>query len=676
MCEATVAVDFRQVANIELTFGIVGLVPKATPLVKMFSSTPLAQSFAFTLGSLEYDGEFDLSLPTTQQFALDICENVVAETDLRVVPNRATCFLDDFDSWLRDGQDIYPNITGLPINDESDFTDLVEAFLDESDGDYDEVVGWDCASRTVRWLVLRLVTDIPTTLPAPQIIKHYETWDEYIGSLDAPPGVGTVLQVSDLWVTTLVLMLILSSTLESCMIAFGSSFLALCFFTGSARLAILATFTVLAIVLVLFGFMCGMMEWSFGAVEAVSIIIFVGYCVDFVLHVAQAYHRSTATIAVTARARSCTNRYDPRAAEERALRVRDALLESGSAIISAAVTTTFSSVFLLGCTIIVFNKMGLVVCVATIVSLTFTLIAFTSVLAWIGPPPPPPKEKKPSILRRLFPGLWREAASKVAVAADDSPTSIGGAGGWGESKSESQALLQEAEGGSSESVEGELQTTETEDGAATLAATLLQSQIRRKSAMAQVEKKKKFREAALRVQRGWRRKVEKARVRSELAERNATLVIRRGWRRKVETAGARAELVERRATRVIHRGWKRKVETAGARAEFAERKARRLIQRNWRRKVETADARAELVQRRAKRAHRDGVLFELDLLARRCRQAIDTTALSSRERALLAWRISRVEAAGRMLRLLTSQLEEPEPEGSALDFSGTASSWC
>ena len=435
MCESTVVVDFRKVANLQVTFGIKGLRPKATPLVKLFSSTPLATSFAFTLGNLEYDGEFDLRLPTTQNFTRHLCGNVVSKTELRVVPNRATCFLDDFDSWLRDGQDIYPNITGLPINDESDFTDLVEAFLDESDGDYDEVVGWDCATRTVRWLVVRFVTDISTTLTAPQILEHYYDWDAYIDSLDAPPGVGTVLQVSDLWVTTLVLMLILSSTLESCMIAFGSSFLALCFFTGSARLAMLATFTVLAIVLVLFGFMCGMMEWSFGAVEAVSIIIFVGYCVDFVLHVAQAYHRSTATIAVTARARSCTNRYDPRAAEERALRVRDALLESGSAIISAAVTTTFSSVFLLGCTIIVFNKMGLVVCVATIVSLAFTLIAFTSVLAFIGPPPPPPKEKKPSILRRLF--LPREAASKVAVAADDSPTSTG-AGGWGESKAEAQ----------------------------------------------------------------------------------------------------------------------------------------------------------------------------------------------------------------------------------------------
>ena len=120
--------------------------------MKMFSSTPLATSVAFTLGRLEYDGEFDLSLPTTQQFALDICENVVAETDLRVVPNRATCFLDDFNTWLRDGQDLDPDITGLPISDDADFADLVEAFLDESGDEYDEH-GWaDGQSEPLAWI--------------------------------------------------------------------------------------------------------------------------------------------------------------------------------------------------------------------------------------------------------------------------------------------------------------------------------------------------------------------------------------------------------------------------------------------------------------------------------------------------------------------------------------------
>ena len=57
-----------------------------------------------------------------------------------------------------------------------------------------------------------------------------------------------MLQVSDLWVVTFVLRLILESTLEACAIAFGATLLALCFFTGSARLAALATLTVLAIV--------------------------------------------------------------------------------------------------------------------------------------------------------------------------------------------------------------------------------------------------------------------------------------------------------------------------------------------------------------------------------------------------------------------------------------------
>merc|ERR1719230_453390 len=164
--------------------------------------------------------------------------------------------------------------------------------------------------------------------------------------------------------------------------------------------------------------MCGLMRWKFGAVEAVSIIIFVGYCVDFVLHVAQAYHRSQATLKATTRKAACTNCFSPRAADERALRVRDAMLESGSAIISAAVTTTFSSVFLLGCTIIVFNKMGLVVCVAMIVSLAFTLVSFTSLLACLGPPPV--NHNKRPLWKRIFLPT-SESLSKVAVTDEDPP---------------------------------------------------------------------------------------------------------------------------------------------------------------------------------------------------------------------------------------------------------------
>ena len=34
------------------------------------------------------------------------------------------------------------------------------------------------------------------------------------------------------------------------------------------------------------------MRWRFGAIEAVSMIIFIGYAVDYTMHIAQIFHRT------------------------------------------------------------------------------------------------------------------------------------------------------------------------------------------------------------------------------------------------------------------------------------------------------------------------------------------------------------------------------------------------
>ena len=205
-CERAVAVDFRQVATVALALGVRGLRPKVTPLVRLFASTPLAARFAFTLGRLEYDGAFDLRAPATQKYVLEMCANATDDKRLRVVPGRATCFLQDFDDWLRDGEGL-----ALPMSDAARFTDRLAAFLAAKEDAYDDVVGFDCATREVRWLV---VTSSPTSAAAePRDLRTTRRGSatRALGAR-APPGVGAVLRVSDLWVVTFVLRLILEST--------------------------------------------------------------------------------------------------------------------------------------------------------------------------------------------------------------------------------------------------------------------------------------------------------------------------------------------------------------------------------------------------------------------------------------------------------------------------------
>merc|ERR1712187_710750 len=57
----------------------------------------------------------------------------------------------------------------------------------------------------------------------------------------------------------------------------------------------------------------------------------------------------------------------------------------GGAIVSAAVSTIGSSLFLLCCTITIFIKLGLVIIAVTTLSIFFTLIALPAVMILFGP---------------------------------------------------------------------------------------------------------------------------------------------------------------------------------------------------------------------------------------------------------------------------------------------------
>ena len=96
--------------------------------------------------------------------------------------------------------------------------------------------------------------------------------------------------------------------------------------------------------------------WEFGAVEAISLILFVGFSVDYTLHFAEAFHVSPPP------------------------KIENALSRVGRAIISAGTTTGGSAAFLLCCTVQVFKNFGVAVITNTIWSLLFALVFFPAML--------------------------------------------------------------------------------------------------------------------------------------------------------------------------------------------------------------------------------------------------------------------------------------------------------
>ena len=102
------------------------------------------------------------------------------------------------------------------------------------------------------------------------------------------------------------------------------------------------------------------MRWEIGAVEAVWIIVFVGFSVDYTLHVAHAFVSSRNATAES--------------------QVHEAVSHLGPSIFGAALTTCVAAVSLMLCTIQVFVKMGLVLFMSTLLSALFAFIALPALL--------------------------------------------------------------------------------------------------------------------------------------------------------------------------------------------------------------------------------------------------------------------------------------------------------
>merc|ERR1711988_1693437 len=105
--------------------------------------------------------------------------------------------------------------------------------------------------------------------------------------------------------------------------------------------------------------------WKLGTLESIAVTIVVGFTVDFDVHIAVAYEESQM--------------------ETREERTKEALVDLGISVTSAAITTAGSCIFLFFCYALPFQKLGLFVLVSIVCSLLFTMCWLTSVLTLIGP---------------------------------------------------------------------------------------------------------------------------------------------------------------------------------------------------------------------------------------------------------------------------------------------------
>jgi predicted RND superfamily exporter protein len=177
-----------------------------------------------------------------------------------------------------------------------------------------------------------------------------------------PRSQNEVWHSSYLWVRAEAEELVIDSTVRSIFIGILCAAFAMLLFTRSFAATSGLVLVVTSIVLLVAAAMGAVLDWTMGPVEVISLIVFLGYCVTYCIHIAHAY---------------VSPDLDGRTTENR---IQVALLRLGPATIFSALTTVMTCLFLGACTIRIFNQFGIVLFLTTFFGLLAALTVLPSFL--------------------------------------------------------------------------------------------------------------------------------------------------------------------------------------------------------------------------------------------------------------------------------------------------------
>merc|ERR1712137_1200687 len=163
-------------------------------------------------------------------------------------------------------------------------------------------------------------------------------------------------------------------------------------FTRDFKLSAIATFAIFATAACSLFAITSIFHWDFGLMEAVSLIIFCGFSVDYPLHVVQAYVMERSAGAG----------------------VREALREVGFAVASGCATTVGAAAFLFMCEITIFRRFGQVLIANMLFALLFALLWIPALLEFREMTPCRTRHKGSSTSRSTGLSIGSFAASSEA----------------------------------------------------------------------------------------------------------------------------------------------------------------------------------------------------------------------------------------------------------------------
>lgn len=373
----TVATNRR--VSVEVVYGL-EIIPDP-PLLK---ARDMANAWKFRDG-------FDFRQPWVQRHLYKMCTEFPPE--LRVV--NVMCWIVDFYKFLlaKNPPERFPVVAGR-------FNALLSEFAESG-------TTGNGLSRHYMWIrngqmlasFVSFQVDVDRYSGINKALDYKALWDKqvnranfygpyYIGQTGyrwAPwPMVGA-FHVSSFWASAEAHSALVSSTVLTLTIVLLLAFLTMLLFTGDCCLSLLVVWATIEVISGLFFFMVFIMGWLIGPIEVLALIVFVGYALDYSLHVAQKYGSREALEQQLAPEVLASPYIQDARLRSRLQRVTHALKSIGGANLGSAITTTGCALFLIFCQLAIFKKLGIVVVVVTLLSI---LVAFTSLpakLLIVGP---------------------------------------------------------------------------------------------------------------------------------------------------------------------------------------------------------------------------------------------------------------------------------------------------
>mmetsp|Transcript_932 Transcript_932/g.1616 ORF Transcript_932/g.1616 Transcript_932/m.1616 type:complete len:1344 (-) Transcript_932:92-4123(-) len=344
-----------------------------------------------------FDPRFEPDNPWAQRAMYAMCENLPSE----LMVFEASCWIQDFEVYLgTDRKKRFPT---------RDFKSEVRDWFPRTLIAQENL--WKAKDDKVRAAKFTFFLNVNKNDAAGPLLEHKKKWDKYVevmNSRAAMSGNGA-WHTAQAWVRAEAEDAVVDSTVDTIIISAVCAWAGMLAFTCDPVLAFFVLGLVLGIISGLAFFMVVLVGWKIGSIEVISLVIFVGYSVTYSLHVAHTY--SEAVIddrpgmtadpeedGLAALTDGSPNghgdvtappvkRLSP--ADMRKSRATMSLVHIGGAVLSSAISTMGSSIFLLCCTMIIFVKLGAVVIAVTLLSVTFALMVLPAMLMLCGPPPQP-----------------------------------------------------------------------------------------------------------------------------------------------------------------------------------------------------------------------------------------------------------------------------------------------